>query len=228
MARSPNDNLVDEIGSSRPPPRGGKKAVGAKPQAAGPEKPQRSPMFYSLVVALSVGICIFFSKTVLLIGVSMLPTGVAYLIDTHPRRYTAKTVGWTNFAGAVIVAMEMWTTDGSWSSTFDVLGDPLNWVIMLGSAGVGWVLQSTVPGMVLRYLNISLEMRRRSLHERQEELEKEWGTDVRDEALLEELEEVEAEINAAEARLAAGGDPGGESGDGEGGGDVDPPPKPTL
>lgn len=224
MARSPNDNLVDDIGSARAPPRGGKKAAGAKPQAAVPEKPQRSPMFYSLVVALSVGICIFFSKTVLLIGVSMLPTGVAYLIDTHPRRYTAKTVGWTNFAGAVIVAMEMWTTDGSWTSTLDVLGDPVNWVIMLGSAGVGWVLQSTVPGMVLKYLNISLEMRRKSLHERQEEIEKEWGTDVRDEALLEELEEIETEINAAEARREAGG----AAGEGEDGGDEEPPPKPTL
>jgi hypothetical protein len=204
MARSPNNNVVDEIGSARAKPSR-PKAVGAKPQAAAPEKPQRSPMFYTMAVALSVGICIFFSKTVLLVVVSMLPTGVAYLIDTNPRRYTTKTVGWTNFAGAVIVAMEMWTTDGTWTSTFDVLTDPVNWLIMLGSAGVGWALQSTVPGMVLRYLDISLEMRRRALHERQDEIEKEWGTDVRDENLLEELEELESQIRATEAKTAADG-----------------------
>jgi hypothetical protein len=54
------------------------------------------------------------------------------------------------------------------------------------------MIHFTVPGIVLRYLDMSLDRQRRRLHEQQEELEKEWGKDVRNNAPLERLAEVEA------------------------------------
>jgi len=165
-------------------------APGADPAQGGGK--QRSPVFYSVVIAVSAITCLLFYETVLLLAVGMLPSGVAYLIDTHPRRHATKTVAWMNLAGALIVAFELWESDTSLATTFDLLGDPVNWVIMLGGAGVGWVIHFTVPGIVLRYLDMSLDRQRKRLREQQEELEKEWGKEVRNNAPLERLAEVEA------------------------------------
>lgn len=167
----------------------------AKSNAAGTETgagKQRSPVFYSVIIALSAITCLLFYETVLLLAVGMLPSGVAYLIDTHPRRYATKTVAWMNLAGALIVAFELWESDTSLATTFDLLSDPVNWVIMLGGAGIGWIIHFSVPGMVLRYLDLSLDRQRNRLRETQEELEKEWGKEVRANAPLERLAEIEA------------------------------------
>lgn len=190
MARSPNRDLVDEIGSARAPQTTAVRRP--KPDDVPPKKPRKSAGYYTMVIAISVLTCFLFYETVLLISVGMLPTGVAYLIDTHPRRYAAKTVAWANLAGALIVVFELWGADRSIATTLDLLTDPMNWVIMLGAAGIGWGIHFTIPGLVLRYLDLSLEMKRKTLHERQKELEKEWGTDVRANAPLDELASVEA------------------------------------
>lgn len=192
MARSPDNDLVDEIGSARAPQaapapvnRGANQARGAAPK-------KRSAGYYTIIMAFSCLICLFFYETVILLAVGMLPTGVAYLIDTHPRRYATKTVAWTNLAGALIVAFDLWGGDVSLASTIDLLRDPMNWIIMLGAAGVGWGVHFMVPGMVLRYLDLSLEMRRKSIKESQKDLEKEWGSEVRKSAPLDELAAVES------------------------------------
>lgn len=193
MARSPNKDLVDEIGSARET-QGAPAPVnrdGAQNKADAPKK-KRSAGYYTIIMAFSCLICLFFYETVILLAVGMLPTGVAHLIDTHPRRYATKTVAWTNLAGALIVAFDLWGGDVSLASTFDLLRDPMNWVIMLGAAGVGWGIHFTVPGMVLRYLELSLEMRRKAIKDSQKDLEKEWGTEVRKAAPLDELAAVEA------------------------------------
>lgn len=155
-------------------------------------KRQRSPMFYAFAMVFSILVCLLFYETVLLLAAGMLPTVVAYMVDTHPRRHATKTVAWMNLAGAMIVAFELWESGTSLSTAWDLLSDPFNWLIMLGGAGLGWVIHYAVPGLVLRYLDVDLNLRRKRLHETQEQLEKEWGKDVRANAALERLAEVEA------------------------------------
>ncbi len=193
MARSPDNQLVDEIGSARAPqPATAPVNRDNGKNKGGGAKKKRSAGYYTIIMAFSCLICLFFYETVILLAVGMLPTGVAHLIDTHPRRYATKTVAWTNLAGALIIAFELWGGDVSLTSTFELLGDPMNWIIMLGAAGVGWGIHFVVPGMVLRYLDLSLDMRRKSIKEGQKDLEKEWGMDVRKSAPLDELAVVEA------------------------------------
>jgi hypothetical protein len=172
-----------------------KKSAGAQKDPAlgeGSGKPKRSAGFFTFVMVCSILMTVLFKETVLLLTIGMIPTGVAYLIDTHPRRHATKTVAWANLAGALIVALELWKGEISLSSAIDLLQNPVNWLIMLGSATIGWTIHWIVPLMVLRYLKMSMEMRRRSFRERQKELEKEWGTKVRSNAPLDELEELEA------------------------------------
>ncbi len=190
MARAPKQGLVDTIGSNRPQTAPAARKSSPTPPPAKVSGP--SPMKYALILGFSVLMTFVFKETVLLLTIGMLPTGAAYLVDTHPRRYATKTVAWANFAGALIVAFKLWGTEVSFTVAFELLKDPLNWIIMLGAAAIGWGIHWFVPRLVLRYLSLSMEMNRRSLREKQKDLEKEWGTDVRANAPMDELASVEA------------------------------------
>lgn len=182
-------DLVDEIGSNRTAQQ---KPAAPKPDAKEePPKKQRSAAWYSMAFFISILTCVLFYETVLLLSVAMAPTGVAYLIDTNPRRHATKTVAWTNLAGALIVTFDLWGSDRTLATTIDLLSDPFNWVFMLGGAGAGWIIHFVVPGIVFRYLTLSLDLRRKSLKDEMEKLEKEWGEDVRGNAPLEELATLE-------------------------------------
>ncbi len=116
--------------------------------------------------------------TVILALGGMLPTLVAYIIDQRGERYAARTVGYMNLSGVLVVAIEMWAGDHTWQKALDLLAEPANWLIMFGSAAVGWVLYFALPPMVKAYLKVSNELRMKQLRKEQERLSKEWGAQV--------------------------------------------------
>ncbi|MCR9219140.1 MAG: hypothetical protein NXI21_02830 [Alphaproteobacteria bacterium] len=193
---------------------GGKKAGGGGVRAL------------SLVIAIILVVLFFDSVIVLAAG--MIPTGVAYLVDRRPQRYAARTVAWMNLAGCLVVVLDLWDGGGSIDRAIELLLDPVNWVIMFGSAGFGWVIYFTLPPIVSGYLALSQEMRLKDLAKKQKSLEKEWGEEVRKSAPLDRLEALEAEIAAAQSRggpahAATGGATGGAGAGADGGEGADRP-----
>lgn len=193
MARRPAEGVVDEIGSARAQPA----AAAPKPVAVAkkPAKP-KSGLFYFLSLLGSFGICGLFPATTLLVAACMLPTVIMYLLDVHPRRHATKTVAWANLAGALIMAMELWSSERSLDTAFDIMVSPFTWATVLCAASIGWAIQFVVPRMVRGYLDISHKVQQKDLTGKQTALEKEWGMDVRDEAPIEELEMARAEVKA--------------------------------
>ncbi|MEQ8602434.1 MAG: hypothetical protein RIB45_03875 [Marivibrio sp.] len=183
----------------------------------------------SLVIAV-VLVTLFFDSVMVLAG-GMIPTGVAYLVDRHPRKYAARTVGWMNLAGCLIVVLDLWDGGGSIEAAFELLMDPINWTIMFGSAAFGWIIYFALPPIVGGYLQLSQEMKLKELAKTQKTLEKEWGKEVRRDADLDRLEAVEDEL-AAQAdretsRAGAGGAAGGDGQSTEAGRpDDEPEPEP--
>ena len=108
----------------------------------------------------------------------MLPTLVAFIIDSRPERYAARTVGYLNLSGVFIVCLDMWTGDHTWQAALEVLYDPLNWLIMFGTAALGWVLYFILPPVSGAYLSVSNDLKLKSLISDQEKLVKEWGNGV--------------------------------------------------
>jgi len=166
-------------------PLGGDAAAKAK-QASGGARA------LSLVIAV-VLVTLFFDSVMVLAG-GMIPTGVAYLIDRHPRKYAARTVGWMNLAGCLIVVLDLWGGGGSIEAAVELLMDPINWTIMFGSAAFGWIIYFTLPPIVAGYLQLSQEMKLKELAKSQKALEKEWGKEVARDAALDRLETVEEEL----------------------------------
>lgn len=142
--------------------------------------------------------------TVLVALGGMLPTLVAYIVDNRRQRYAAKTVGYMNGAGVFYVASKMWVADHSLDHALMLLYDPLNWLIMLGAASIGWGLYFVLPPMANAYLTVTHDMRIKQLEKEQEMLIEEWGEDVARDAppLDEPLEEEKAGPDEAANRQA--------------------------
>lgn len=134
----------------------------------------------------------------------MIPTWVAYIVDNRPQRYAARTVGYANAAGVVIVAMDMWLRDHTWQRALELISDPLNWAIMFGAAALGWALYFALPPMMRTYLAVTNELKLKQLKTEQRELINEWGLEV-----TETAREFEEEV--PDAAGAEGADEGDEA-----------------
>lgn len=172
-----------------------KTGAGSGASSTAAQKP-KSGLFYFLSLLAAFAVCGLFPATTLLIAACMTPTAVVYLLDIHPRRHATKTIAWANFAGAMIVTFDLWQSERSLDTAFDIMMSPFTWATVLCAASVGWVIQFIVPRLVMGYLDISQKVQEKDLIKKQKALEKEWGTIVREEAPLEELETIRAEVKA--------------------------------
>jgi hypothetical protein len=114
----------------------------------------------------------------LMLLAGLLPTGVAAVVDRHRRRYLARTVGAMNLAGVAPGALTMWEAGINFTSLQQVIDSPMNWLIMYGAAGIGWVLFFCVPPIVAMVIEVRVDDTKRRLESRAKALVAEWGEEV--------------------------------------------------
>ncbi len=170
--------------------------------SSGGSQSNRTAGRFALALAVAAVIAFFFLSTMLLFVCGMAPTLAAYMIDTNPRKYAAKTVGVLNLAGCIPVAADLWAGGQTVDYALELLVDPINWLIMLGAAAVGWLLYFSLPPIVGTYLSISFDGRIKSAEEKQKTLVKEWGTDVAQRAPVDDLIALEEDEKLAKKRAA--------------------------
>ena len=108
----------------------------------------------------------------------MVPTAAACMTDREPGRYAVISVGAMNFVGVAPFIGEVWAGSRSLHAAFEVLVDPLTWLVMYGAAALGWALLAVMPSVAAAYLRIAAEARRQRLLGRQSRLVDEWGKEV--------------------------------------------------
>ncbi len=116
--------------------------------------------------------------TTILIGVGMLPTVVAYVIDQDPEKSAPITVGAMNFCGVMPFAIGLWQAGHTLPALMPMLRDPVTWFFMYGAAGVGWLLYYGLPPMIAGVVVMRDETRIRTLDTERRALIEEWGPDV--------------------------------------------------
>lgn len=161
-----------------------KKAKSAKGSGDGSGDESKSTFRrrFMLWIALPTTALIFFSTAVVLVA-GMIPTAVAYFIDKSEGKYATRTVGYTNLSAALYIIMDMWASgDKTWDRAMAILGDPFNWLVMFGAAGVGWGIYFLLPPLVFSYLHAYALIRNKSIKEQQKSLIKEWGDVVAESA----------------------------------------------
>jgi hypothetical protein len=132
----------------------------------------------AIILLVVAGLLVFTLPTVLILCVGMLPTAAAFLVDRRREKYTTLCVGSMNFVGVIPFLAELWTEDHSFDKAFEILGDPLGWMMMLGSAGIGWAIYFVAPNIVAMFMAARIEQRIERLKSRQTELVEEWGPGV--------------------------------------------------
>jgi hypothetical protein len=137
------------------------------------------------IVAVLVGILavqIVSPATVILLVAGMLPSVVAYIVDTEPGRRSAHCMAVLNMAGVLPVLATLWDRGATRAAAADILMDPFMWFLMYGSAGIAVLLLTMLPVMMEQLSNAAAEKEIGRLEKQMEQLIGEWGSDLMHEA----------------------------------------------
>lgn len=116
--------------------------------------------------------------TTVLIFFGMMPTAAAYFIDRTKTKTRALTVGAMNAAGCAPFILKLWATEHTLENSFMIVTDPRTIIVMYCAAGVGYLLDWTVSGLVGTFMVSKAEYRRNMIKERQAQLVERWGREV--------------------------------------------------
>lgn len=111
---------------------------------------------------------------VLLIG--LLPT-ITILITDPKNSNKLVIIGCFNLSGVFVYLINVinhFSLDGA----FSILSDMFNLVIMLGSAGIGFIIYHELPNLFIFLSKISAQKRVATVDKRLEKISEEWGQDT--------------------------------------------------
>jgi hypothetical protein len=124
------------------------------------------------IVLLNVGF-IF-----LLLG--FLPTVVAHFVDDTPNKDLYKTVRATNIAGILPTLITISKTSDPGASMQVAMSDPGTWLVVYGSAALGYLLIWTCRWVAFFSILAASEARAFMLEEAQKDLVNEWGEEIKE------------------------------------------------
>ena len=134
-------------------------------------KPLLWALAFVLIVIISPG-------SILLLFIGMLPTLVAYLVDSTPGRYAALSVAGMNFCGVFPWVWRLWTGGNSIAEAIKTMTDPFALLVMYGAAGFGWISFLVVPPIIGAVMAVISQHRIAQLRADQRELIAEWGPEI--------------------------------------------------
>lgn len=120
-----------------------------------------------------------FTYLVVLIVISLLPSGVAMIVDRRPRKFASKTVTCFNLAGLLPALFDTFMASDPDIAAQQQLADPYIWLMVYGFAGFGWLVVYLIPQMVFLYLVVRSDHTIAKLEKRRKELVDEWGERVK-------------------------------------------------
>ena len=150
--------------------------------AANPETPPAPPgrtlrrVIWSGVFLLTM--MMISLPTVILVGIGMLPSLVAGVIDRSDGKYATFCVCGINFSGLFPFLMDVWFVNHSTDMAIRILTDVFNLVIIFGSAALGWLLFVAVPPVITTFLSVMSQHRMTILKTTQSDITEEWGEKV--------------------------------------------------
>lgn len=134
----------------------------------------------ALVLIIScVGLSLFIGQSLIFLFAGMLPTIVAYITDRSANRFNFKTVGCMNFAGVAPFLSSLIQQGNTADAVHSMLGSSTAWLMIFGSALIGWGIVWIAPFTVKRILLVFAVSRKEKLLVKQEELIEEWGEEVK-------------------------------------------------
>lgn len=116
--------------------------------------------------------------TTVMLFFGMMPTAVALFVDRTESKTRALTVGAMNAAGCSPFVLRLWSTGHSLENAFMIITDPRSIIVMYCAAGVGYLLDWTISGLVGTLMVSKATRRREMIEKRQQEMVERWGREV--------------------------------------------------
>ena len=130
-----------------------------------------------IMTFFAVGLA-FALPTMLVLAVGLLPTLVALLVDVHPRKYAALSVGFFNSAGLMPYLGDMWLNKNTIEGAIGGLTDVVAWLVMYAAAAAGWMVYKGMPVVGGMILEIKAQGEIRRLKAERRKLIDEWGRET--------------------------------------------------
>ena len=131
-----------------------------------------------LLKIMGMVMAVVFLPSTVLLGIGMLPTIIAAMMDSSRGRAKAITVGAMNLAGCSPFLFELWGKGHVFKQSFEILSDPFTIVVMYGGATIGYMIEWALVGVVANIMVQKGLMRQQAIRKRQEDLVERWGKEV--------------------------------------------------
>jgi hypothetical protein len=150
-----------------------KKPVSAQAKGT-PAKKRRGVTGLIGALLAAIGAIAFLPTTIIVVA-GMLPTAVAYFVDTSREKTLGPTVLFLNFAGVFPSLLKLWHEGHVVGNAIEILMEPYMMLIILLPAAFGWLLFNYVPILVSSIIRRNAEVKIKNLEKEQEYLIEQWG-----------------------------------------------------
>ena len=137
---------------------------------------QKSNIALYTLLAVAIGAMIV--PTVIVLGVALVPTAVAFIMERKNGYYGGLTVGALNLAGTAPYLSDLWFHDHSIAAATTIVTSVLAWAVFYASAAVGWAIYAMTPNIVSSFIAMTAGRQITSLRAKERELVQIWGPDV--------------------------------------------------
>ena len=156
---------------------------------AASEKPAKKPGIVGML-SVVIGLALsgaFFAPTTIIFAAGMLPTFVMGIIDTSPDRRGMLAVGVMNFAGVLPFIISVWKHGHTTDAAYRILSEPVNWLVMLGAAGMASAIYIYVPKSIAVFSALRAQSEIAQRRALQKKLAERWGDQVSSQKNLSDL-----------------------------------------
>lgn len=144
-----------------------------------PAQPQSTLGFKALVTCVVMAVAaIAVLPTTIVFALGMIPTAVAYFVDSTRERALGRVVLCLNFAGVLPSLLKLWQKGHNVNTALDIMTQPIMLAMALLPAAFGWLLYFYVPYLAVGIVRRKAEARIRTLERYEQELIDQWGPPV--------------------------------------------------
>lgn len=141
---------------------------------------EKKKISFSLKLAIFIMMVtgVIFLPTTIVLGVCLIPSFVAAIVDNYPQKTAGITVGMMNMAGTVPIVVKLWSIGHNLPVALQLVTEAETILVSYGAAAVGWGIYNYITPFVAGLVALKNERRLREIEKRQKELIRKWGDQV--------------------------------------------------
>ncbi len=131
-----------------------------------------------MMLTICLPLAFFLKSAFVFIMFGMMPTLVAYYVDTSKEKMLFRVVALCNVSGVLPYAVKMIMQHSDATVFQHYFLDIKVWFVMYASAALGWLMVKYLPALIQSLLEISNQQRINSIEKMNHQLVEEWGPDI--------------------------------------------------